>query len=78
MPPKRGAKTAKKGAKSAKPKNDEVLSLNRERVKVCPDCGGSNVIFDALMAQVICHDCGQMFEELPDHMKKDPDELTFL
>ena len=71
MPPKKGARKSKKrGAKTAAAEPASV----RERRKACPDCGSGNILFDAEIEQVICHDCGQLFQELPPEMKREMDE----
>jgi ribosomal protein S27E len=70
MPP------AKKKAKKAKKAEDEPLedeelvkkSVNRR--KECPDCGSDNIVFDPETEQLICQDCGSIFEELPEDIAK--------
>ncbi|MFC1723592.1 TFIIB-type zinc ribbon-containing protein [Nanoarchaeota archaeon] len=44
--------------------------------KECPDCDSVNLVFDAEMQQVMCQDCGSLFDEVVE--KKRKDEMTFL
>ncbi len=74
MPPKKKAKKAKEkeieeSDEEARPKGDV------RRRKDCPDCGSENVTFDIETEQLICQDCGLIFEELPgDEQAKYHDE----
>ena len=78
MPPKKKVqKSTKRGAKKPVAADDLVLE-SRSRRKACPDCGSGNILFDAEIEQVICHDCGQLFQELPPEIKKELDEITYL
>jgi len=37
----------------------------------CPDCAGSNLVYDEAKEQTVCKDCGVIFEELtPEEEKK--------
>ncbi|MBL7055153.1 hypothetical protein ISS05_05340 [Candidatus Woesearchaeota archaeon] len=37
----------------------------------CPECGSNNVHFNEEKQQIVCRDCGTIFEELtPDEEKK--------
>lgn len=59
----RTKKTAtKKTSKKATAGGDEARSFKRR--KTCPDCGSKNISFDTETEQLICHDCGLLFEEL--------------
>lgn len=57
--PKKSA--AKKGAKKKSTSDEPSKSVSRR--KECPDCGSPNVIYEATTEQLICHDCGSIFEE---------------
>jgi len=61
MPPKK-----KKVSKAA---DDGPVKEVRRR-KACPDCGSANIMFDPDTEQLICHDCGLLFEELPADLEK--------
>jgi transcription initiation factor TFIIIB Brf1 subunit/transcription initiation factor TFIIB len=37
---------------------------NIHEVKECPDCASDNIIYDDERDQVICRDCGLIFEPL--------------
>ena len=43
-------------------KESEAGSYKRR--KACPDCGSADIMFDTDTQQLICHDCGLLFEEL--------------
>ncbi|MBW2972156.1 hypothetical protein KY359_03930 [Candidatus Woesearchaeota archaeon] len=75
MPPKKKVKKAKKGKSS-----EEEAPVSREvkRRKDCPDCGSINIIFDPETEQLICQDCGAIFEELPPDMEKRYAEVDLL
>ena len=64
MPPKK-KKTAKKKTEE---KAQQIKGVKRR--KDCPDCGSTNVIFDPETEQLICQDCGLIFEELPPDVEK--------
>lgn len=74
MPPKKKKKKTKKKAKKAKKKKvkkaDEPVSREVKRRKDCPDCGSPNIIFEPATGQLICQDCGAIFEELPPELEK--------
>ena len=37
----------------------------------CPECGSNNVLYNKKRQQIVCKDCGDIFEELtPDEEKK--------
>jgi ribosomal protein S27E len=55
-------RTKKKAAKKAAAEEDDARSVKRR--KACPDCGSRNIMFDTETEQLICHDCGLLFEEL--------------
>jgi len=69
MPPKK--------KKTAKKKTDEKAQQPKgmKRRKDCPDCGSTNIIFDPETEQLICQDCGLIFEELPPDMEKKYEEV---
>jgi len=71
-------------AKKSKPKKAKVPPVEEapkkevKRRKDCPDCGSDNIMFDTETEQLICQDCGLIFEELPEDMEKaykEEDEL---
>ncbi len=35
-----------------------------KEVTQCPDCGSSNIVYSELRTQVICRDCGLVYEPL--------------
>ena len=37
---------------------------NIHEVKECPDCAGDNIVYDDSRDQVICRECGLIFEPL--------------
>jgi ribosomal protein S27E len=74
MPPKK--KKAKKAKKSAV--IDEPVSREVRRRKDCIDCGSSNINFDPETEQMICQDCGLIFEELPPDMEKQYEKIELL
>ncbi|RMF54391.1 hypothetical protein D6745_05375 [Candidatus Woesearchaeota archaeon] len=38
-------------------------------VKMCPQCGSSNTLYNDKNNELICHDCRNIFSELPDDNK---------
>lgn len=38
---------------------------NIREVKECPQCGGLDLIYREAQEQVVCKDCGMIFEPLP-------------
>ena len=62
MPAKK--KKTQKG-KAVEVDSDEQPVRSVKRRKDCPDCGSTNINFDPETEQLICQDCGQIFEELP-------------
>jgi len=74
MPPK------KKATKKVKKEVAETEPVTREvkRRKDCPDCGSANITFDPETEQLICQDCGSIFEELPPDMEKKYAEVDLL
>ena len=40
------------------------------QIKECPDCGGSEIIYKKSNDQVICRDCGLIYEPTVDMEKK--------
>jgi len=41
-----------------------------KKIKVCPECGSSNISKSRVKDQVICRDCGLIFEPLPPKLEK--------
>ncbi len=39
------------------------------KIKECPDCGGINLIYKDAESQVICKDCGLIYEPLVEGSK---------
>lgn len=39
-------------------------------VKECPECGSDNIVHNDKNQQVICRDCGMIYEPLADEGKK--------
>lgn len=48
------------------------------RRKECPDCGSPNVLYESTTEQLICHDCGLIFEELPPEDEKEYERIDRL
>ena len=40
------------------------------RIKTCPECGSVNIICDEKKQQIICRDCGLIYEPLAEEKKK--------
>lgn len=72
------AKVAKKPAvKKAKDANESKgRGGPAARRKECPDCGSPNVLYESTNEQLICHDCGLIFEELPPDLEKEYDRAS--
>lgn len=68
--PRKKKKTAKNKVAEEEPKPKE-----RKRRKDCPDCGSMNITFDPETEQLICQDCGLIFEELPPDMERKYEEI---
>lgn len=45
------------------------------QIKVCPDCGSDNIIYKDKEQQVICKDCGLIYEPM-DPMTEEKFEKT--
>ena len=60
---------------SAEVKAASPKSLSRR--KECPDCGSSNIHFDPETEQLICQDCGLLFEELPPELEKRYEDASY-
>ncbi len=43
--------------------------------KLCAECGSDNVIYDREKDQLICQDCGMIFEELAPDEEDDFEEV---
>ena len=37
---------------------------NISKLKSCPDCGSDNIVYSRVREQIICRDCGLLFEPL--------------
>jgi ribosomal protein S27E len=68
MPAKKVPKKAKKSGASLE--EEEPVKRSVKRRKDCPDCGSANIVFDPETEQLICQDCGSIFEELPEDTAK--------
>ena len=45
--------------------------MEMKDVKECPECGSSNIVYNEKKDQIVCNDCGMIFEELtPEQEKK--------
>ena len=45
--------------------------MKRSMKRICAECGSDNVIYDRERDQLICNDCGSIFEELiPDEEER--------
>lgn len=42
----------------------------------CPECGSDNVIYNRRDDQLICQDCGVVFEELPPEEEEEFEEVS--
>ncbi|MBI4738720.1 TFIIB-type zinc ribbon-containing protein [Candidatus Woesearchaeota archaeon] len=62
-------KTAAKKAKGGSTSKERAGPAARR--KECPDCGSPNVLYETATEQLICHDCGLIFEELPPDDEKE-------
>ena len=41
------------------------------KVKQCPECGSSNILYKEKESEIVCKDCGMIFSELtPEQEKK--------
>jgi len=79
------AKKKTKKAKARKPKakkavgstGPEETSINEvKRRKECPDCASMNIVFEPENEQLICQDCGSIFEELPPGIGRKYDDFN--
>jgi len=52
----------KKSVRASKAEEEKSRSVRRR--KACPDCNSRNITFDTETEQLICQDCGLIFEEL--------------
>ena len=52
------------------PPNEFLAMKNVCELQECPDCASSNVICDDAREQLICRDCGLIFEPLAPESKK--------
>jgi len=51
----------------AKSQRDLGIKMSKEKVikkNECPECGSSNTFFNEKTQQIVCRDCGAIFEEL--------------
>jgi len=49
--------------------------MKRKLRNICGECGSSNVIYNREDDQVICQDCGAIFEELSPDEEEDYEEV---
>ena len=68
----------KKTTKKSRAAEREEAPKERKRRKECPDCGSGNIMFDPETEQLICQDCGLIFEELPPDLEKKYEEVDAL
>ena len=68
---------AKPVKKSASKKKSAVEKEHKEtaRRKECPDCGSTNILYESTTEQLICHDCGLIFEELLPEVEEEYDRV---
>jgi transcription initiation factor TFIIIB Brf1 subunit/transcription initiation factor TFIIB len=43
--------------------------IDIQQIKECPDCASTNIIYDEKEQQVICQDCGLIYEPLAPEKK---------
>lgn len=51
-------------------KLEEYMTRNIHQIVTCPDCGGSNLSYNDADNQVICKDCGLIYEPLEPAQEK--------
>ena len=44
--------------------NFRIIPMNLADITECPDCGSTNIIHSKFREQIICRDCGLIFEPL--------------
>jgi len=44
--------------------NIRIMTMNLTDISECPDCGSTNIIHSKFREQIICRDCGLIFEPL--------------
>ncbi len=44
--------------------------VETKKLRVCPECGSSNVTRSKVKEQIMCRDCGLVFEELTTQAEK--------
>jgi ribosomal protein S27E len=76
MPAKKKKAKAKKEEEPTEESEGPKAEIRRR--KDCPDCGSDNISFDPETEQLICQDCGLIFEELPGENQKKYDEVDLL
>jgi transcription initiation factor TFIIIB Brf1 subunit/transcription initiation factor TFIIB len=37
---------------------------NIRQVKLCPECGSDNIVYNDRKEQVVCKDCGEIYEPM--------------
>ncbi len=64
--------------KSVSKKKSAVEKEHKEtaRRKDCPDCGSNNILYESTTEQLICHDCGLIFEELLPEVEEEYDRVN--
>ena len=66
---KKAKKTKTKVSKKSKAKKTGK-KIDLSRVKECPECASSNIIYNERKDEIICQDCGAIFSELPPDLEK--------
>lgn len=75
MPPAKKAPKKRKATGSMEVAAERPRSAKRR--KECPDCGSNNIHFDPETEQLICHDCGLLFEELPPELERKYEDASY-
>jgi transcription initiation factor TFIIIB Brf1 subunit/transcription initiation factor TFIIB len=50
------------------------MKMNIYKMRECPDCGSDNIYIVEENQQLICRDCGMIYESLPDDLESDFEE----
>lgn len=46
------------------------MSAKIRQIKECPDCGSDNIVYSEIRDQIVCRDCGLIYEPLAITEKK--------
>lgn len=46
------------------------MAEDLRKIKSCPECGGTNIAYKESENQIICKDCGLIYEPLAEKTKK--------